>query len=105
MRYRLRTLLIVLAIGPPVLASVWFFPTWAALVLSCIGLAAVILVAIVTRRDRGLDLPLDADEKLKMRVAMPRYKLHTLIIVLTIAWLFIFLSDLMFPVFKWLRSP
>jgi hypothetical protein len=28
MRYRLRTLLIVLALGPPVLAGVWFAWTW-----------------------------------------------------------------------------
>ena len=28
MRYRLRTLLIVLALGPPVLAGLWFARTW-----------------------------------------------------------------------------
>jgi len=28
MRYRLRTLLIVLALGPPVLAAVWFALKW-----------------------------------------------------------------------------
>jgi hypothetical protein len=28
MRYRLRTLLIVLALGPPTLAAAWFYSEW-----------------------------------------------------------------------------
>jgi hypothetical protein len=55
-RYKLRTLLIVLALGPPVLASIWLFPTRAAIALSCVAVAAVILpVAILVWRNGGFD--------------------------------------------------
>jgi hypothetical protein len=39
MRFRLRTLLILMAIVPPVFAAVWFWPSWAAVVVSLVSVA------------------------------------------------------------------
>jgi hypothetical protein len=51
-RYKLRTLLILLAVVPPMLACFWLFPTRAALVLSGIGfVVAVVPVTILLWRD------------------------------------------------------
>ena len=36
-RYKLRTLLIVLALGPPVLAGLWLVPPWIALPLLAVA--------------------------------------------------------------------
>ena len=41
LRYKLRTLLIVLAVGPPVLAGAWFAWTW---ISEDVGLAAPLLL-------------------------------------------------------------
>ena len=45
LRYRLRTLLIVLAIGPPVLAAAWFAAVWVNSNLQ-VALVTLLLVSI-----------------------------------------------------------
>lgn len=45
MRYRLRTLLVLLGIGPPIIAFVWFF-WWPMLMLILIASLAVAVIAI-----------------------------------------------------------
>jgi hypothetical protein len=45
MRYRLRTLLVATAIGPPILAAIWFNPDIVAMV--CLGEGFLFLVALV----------------------------------------------------------
>jgi hypothetical protein len=57
MRYGLRTLLILLAIGPPILAAAWFEPKYiAGLVASVIlcALAVLFATALATQLTDGL---------------------------------------------------
>jgi hypothetical protein len=44
MRYRLRTLLILLAVGPPLLALAWSHGKWIAFALGCLGFEAVFVL-------------------------------------------------------------
>jgi hypothetical protein len=68
MRYRLRTLLIVLALGPPVLAGLWFVlvwlrspaaaewaPIWELALSAAVGGGAVLLGLLLAPRYRALN--------------------------------------------------
>ena len=52
MRYRLRTLLILLAVGPPILAGLWLiradFDLETAIAIPFLGLSAAVIYAIVS---------------------------------------------------------
>lgn len=46
MRFRLRTLLIALAIAPPLLALVWLYPGAVSVALALVALLAVYLIVV-----------------------------------------------------------
>ena len=63
MRFRLRTLLIVLALGPPILAVGWWLWVWNAWPLLPLGTVAVLFVgATIARIWAGLAASADGDE-------------------------------------------
>ena len=90
LRYKLRTLLILLAVGPPMLAAPWLilaqidgFLVWC-LTVTLIAYWPWIVVAILLSAALAWLIHLAVRQAIRHRATLNRYRLHALLIILAL---------------------